>query len=68
MPDHVTVRQNVDPDTLDDQRRDTINLDAGVACEINIVLAGKLVIQVMIDDDRQYTVFDAEHDGVDGAL
>ena len=60
--DHVTVRHGLD-ESLDDKRHDTVNLDDG-ACEINLVLDGKIVIQIMVSEDRQYTIFDAEYDGV----
>lgn len=65
IDNRVCVRQNVHPDTMDADRHDTTILDAGAPCEINVILAGVLVVQIMVSDDRQYTVFDAE---VDGAL
>ncbi len=62
----VTVRHNVNPDTLDDDDRDIVNLRDGKT-EINVVLDGKLAIQIMLDA-AGYTIFDAEFDGIDGAL
>ena len=66
MADHVTVRQGVDPESLDDQGRTVVEIQNG-ASEVNVVLGGKLVIQIMISNGT-YTIFDAVSDGKDGSL
>ena len=58
---HVTIRHGVDPDTLDDTRRDTVELSDGKT-EINVVLDGVIKIQIMLEG-HDYTIFDVELDG-----
>ncbi len=60
--DRVCIRQHVDPESLGDAHHDTVVIDQG-ASEINVVLNGVLVIQIMVSADRQYTIFDAKFDG-----